>query len=258
MDKGSIIQFNRDIAYSGEIGRRREAFCRRYLKFKQRLMDEINTEQREFASKQGHTISCHKGCAFCCSQLIQASLGECELIVFYLYNNEQILNAFIKAFPLWLDQAQKYPVFNKIEEAQRNRLAGKMNDDSLHQLRNKLRSYWELQIPCPLLIDNTCSIYEVRPWACTSVISVSPSEWCNPLLKKVPKTYCLQMTAVIHLPFYDKKSSINLPDRNMAHAVYKMLVDGFEYYLNIPGLESIYQEFTEDDEVIEYCQVKLN
>jgi Fe-S-cluster containining protein len=249
MDKKSSIQFNREIAYLGEIGHRREEFCERYLKFKQRFIDAINTEQEEFASKQGQTISCHKGCAFCCGQLIQASLGECELIVFYLYHNEDVLNSFVRAFPSWLERAQKHPVLNKIEEAQRNRLAGKMSNDSMEQLGMELRSYWELQITCPFLMDNICSIYEVRPWACTSVISVSPSEWCNPVLKKEAKTFCLQMTPVIHLPFYDKDASVNLPDRNVPETVYKILVDGLRFFSDVPGLECLYHEFMNDNEI---------
>ncbi len=256
MGKGTSIQFIREIAYIGKIGRRREEYCKHYLKFKQRIIDEILTEQNKFASQQGQIVSCQKGCAFCCGQLIQASLGECELIVYYLYNHEWILNAFIKAFPLWLERAQQQPVLNKIEEAQRNRLAGKMSEENMHQLGKELHSYWELQIPCPFLINNICTIYEVRPWACTSVISVSPSEWCNPVQKKEPKTYCLQMTSAVHLPFYDNNMSTNLPDRNMNETVHGILTDGLRFYSKIPGIGSLYEEFISDEEVIDFRNKK--
>jgi hypothetical protein len=119
----SSISLYRDIAYLGSIGRKREKYCQRYQKFKQRLIDEINKAQTAFASMKQQAISCHKGCAFCCSQLIQAYLGECELIVFYLYQNEEILNTFIKAYPFWLDQVNKNQVIiNRVKVAQRNAL----------------------------------------------------------------------------------------------------------------------------------------
>jgi hypothetical protein len=250
------IKYNQKLAYSGEAGKRRAEYCIHYYKFKRTLIEEISEEQRSTASKQNQTITCHKGCAYCCGQLIQASLGECELITFYLYQNENALCTFINTFPVWLQHAQIYPVFHLIGEAQQDRLNGRMNDASLEQVSKALRSYWELQIPCPFIFDNACSIYEVRPWACTSVVSVSPSNWCDPTLKKQAKTLFTKMSPDIHLHFYDENTSPNLPVLNMPVTVYRILTEGIKYYLDFPWLHSLYQEFLSDDMVAKIIRNK--
>lgn len=254
----SAISFNRDIAYVGVVGRRREGFCKRFLEHKRKQIEAINAGQRDETLKRGQTVSCHEGCAFCCNEFVEASLGECELIVFYLYQNEVALNMFIKAFPSWLEQTQKHPdIFNRIEQAQRNTFASRMSDESMQQLGTELRSYWDLQIPCPFLIKNACSIYEVRPWACTSVFSVTPSEWCSPVTKEEPKIYWTRMPPEIQIPFYDSNASLTPPDRNMPDTIYRILIGGFRLFSEIPGLESLYQEFMRDDEVIKWARNRI-
>jgi hypothetical protein len=252
MSKTSIansIKHNQELAYCGEVGKRRAEYCIHYYKFKKRLIEEISADQRSSALKQKRTITCHKGCSFCCGQLIQASLGECELITFYLYQNEKALDSFNSTFPAWLQRAQEQPVFHIIGEAQQDRLDGKINDKSLEKLSRELKSYWELQILCPFIVDNSCSIYEVRPWACTSVVSLSPSTWCDPVAKKQAKTIFTKMSPDIHLHFYDEHTSTNLPVLNMPVAVHRMLTEGLKYYLEFPWLHSLYDEFLADETV---------
>jgi Fe-S-cluster containining protein len=250
------IHFNREIAYLGKVGRRREEFCERLLDHKHRLREEINRLQKEQAAARGKTISCHKDCAFCCNELVSASLGECELIVFRLYQHEEIMNAFVEAFPLWLQQVQKHPdIFSRIEDARRKSFASRLSKDSMQLLGKELQSYWRLQIPCPFLIGQICSIYDVRPWACSSVFSVSPSEWCNPINRQDPEVYWTMLQPIdiqipsYDIPFYDKEASITPPDCNMPDTVYRILIGGFRFFSDIPGLESIYQEMMQDEEI---------
>lgn len=251
------IRFNREIAYLGGIGRRREAFCRHYQDHKQKLFNALRKEQENQANKRGQTISCHKGCAFCCNELVSASLGECELIVFYLYHHEEVLNAFVRAFPVWLEQVKRHPdIFKRIEEAREKTFANRMSSESRQELGEQLHSYWEQQIQCPFLLGNECSIYEVRPWGCGSVFSVTPAEWCDPLAKKEPKIYWTKMPPNILVPFYDDHSSITPPDRYMPDTTYRILVSGFRFFSEIPGLESLYQEVLHDSEIISFVQSK--
>ena len=39
-------------------------------------------------------------------------------------------------------------------------------------------------LPCPLLEDGSCSVYDVRPMACRSFFSVHHPDWCHPLHPK--------------------------------------------------------------------------
>lgn len=245
----NAIRFNQEIAYLGRIGRRRKEFCERFLDHKQRLLEQIDREQKEQAAARSQTISCHRGCAFCCNEWISASLGECELIVFHLYKHQEIMNAFAKAFPLWLEEVKKHPdILCRVEEARRKSFTSKLSKDSMQLLGSELKSYWSLQIPCPFLVGQICSIYEVRPWVCSSVFSVSPSEWCNPIKKQDPQIFWTRLQP-IDIPFYDEEASITVPDRNMPNTVYSILIGGFKFLSDIPGLEPMFQELMQDEEI---------
>ncbi len=246
------IRFNQEIAYIGNVGRKRKEFCIQYYERKVKTFPEIYKIQSALATKRGQAITCHKGCPFCCNELVMASLGECELIVYYLYSHEEAMKAFVKGFPSWLERIQKHEdVFRRIEDARSKTYDSGLSEESMELLGKELQAYWQLQIPCPFLADQVCSIYEVRPWACSSVFSVTPSEWCNPINTTYePKIYWSKLPLnVMAMPFYDEESSITTPDFNMPDTVYRILIGGFKYISEIPGLESLYQEVLHDEEI---------
>ena len=41
------------------------------------------------------------------------------------------------------------------------------------------RKYWFLQMACPFLVDESCSIHPYRPVACREFNVTSPAEWCS-------------------------------------------------------------------------------
>jgi len=244
------IRFNKEIAYMGKPGRMREEFCLRYFEHKRKLLEAIDREQKEQAKMRGQTVSCYKGCAFCCYELVEASLGECELIVYYLYHNDEVMTAFLRAFPSWLREVQKHAdVFLSIAEARKRVFDSALSKESMRSLGKEAQLYWKLQIPCPFLTDQSCSIYEVRPWACLSVFAVTPSEWCNPANSHEPKVYRTMFPSNIELPFYDKRASLTSPSNNMPDTVYRILIGGLKFLSEVPGLESLFQEALNDDEV---------
>ena len=164
---------------------------------------------------------------------------------------QTLLGNFLITFPSWLESVQKHEnVFRRIEDARRKTFASELSEKSMQKLGKELQSYWRLQIPCPFLVNKTCSIYEVRPWACSSIYSVTPSEWCNPLNEHEPKIYwSLLPLDVLAIPFYDKDSSITPPDCNLPDTVYRLLIGGFRFLSEISGLESLYQEILHDKEI---------
>ena len=123
-----------------------------------------------------------------------------------------------------------------------------MSERSTQLVEKALQSYWELQIPCPFLVDQICSIYEVRPWVCSSVFSLSPSEWCDPFNKQDPNRWSM-FPPDIEIPFYDKEASITPLDRIVPDTVHRILVGGFRYISDAQGLESIFQEVIRDEEI---------
>jgi hypothetical protein len=59
---------------------------------------------------------------------------------------------------------------------------------------------------------------------------------------------------VVTLPFYDKNSSITPPDLNLPDTVYRLLIGGYRFLSEIPGLESLYQELLHDKEVHQFMK----
>ena len=98
------VKFCQEIAYLGEVGSRRKKFCVQLRKHKRKAFREFKRKLQNKVSENGQSISCHKGCVFCCDELNLASLGECELIVFYLYNNRELMSYFLNSFSFWFMQ----------------------------------------------------------------------------------------------------------------------------------------------------------
>ena len=251
MDKiDNSIQLNREIAYVGQVGRRREEFCLRYIRHKRELLKKFSKQQQEQASARGQTISCHIGCSFCCNEFIWASLQECESIVYYLYHRQAALATFINAFPSWLSQVQKHmDIIDRIKQAKEKAFRSVLSSKSVEVLGQEVQSYFKLQIACPFLSGGICSIYEVRPWVCASVFAVTPSVWCDPADRHEPRVYWTMFPANIELPFYDERTSLTLPSYNMPDTVYRILIGGFRFLSEAVGSKSLFQEVLNDEEV---------
>ena len=108
-------------------------------------IDELIDSLSELSREQNEPIKCKNGCAYCCHQP-----------VFALDYEMQYLNSFIK---------EKFTV------QKQNEIRTRANNNL-----QKLSGLTELEIfdskhPCPLLEDESCSVYEVRPMACRIYLS---------------------------------------------------------------------------------------
>lgn len=250
-NKGNAIWFNQKIAYTGKVGRKRKEFCLRYLRHKRNVLEAMQEEQKRQVATLGKTISCHRGCSFCCYEFIGASLGECEAIVYFLYQNEEILTQFVKAFPIWVEKIQPHKdILGRFASAYKYTLDNNLSDESQRLFEKEAESYNNLQIPCPFLVDGACSIYEIRPWVCASIFSTAPSDWCDPKDVHDSSLCRTDFPISIELPFYDEKGSITVPDASiMPDTVYRILAGGFKFISEIQGLESLWLEVLRDIEV---------
>ena len=91
-------------------------------------------------------IACTKGCAYCCHVSVTASAPE----IFHVANR-------IRELP----QAEFADVLNRVRAADQ-RTRGMSSQQRAHN-----------RIPCALLKDNMCSVYDARPGACRGFTSVS-------------------------------------------------------------------------------------
>ena len=182
-DEVGRLKLNRAIAYMGQIGIQRKNFCNSYMLKKQEIFKELSRKQNEMTSSKSETITCGKGCYHCCMLIVGASIQEVELIVYYLYQNEELFNYFIKVYPLWISKIRevrsllKEPLKLDIQP-----LSDKSNKEKFEYngFNNRL-IFARQKLYCPFLREGTCSIYEVRPFYCAGYIATTPGEWCNPL-----------------------------------------------------------------------------
>ncbi len=248
-DRINPILFNKEIAYKGKIGDQRKQFCEKYIRYKQHRMRIINEELENEMSEKGLIITCHEGCIYCCFQHIASSLQESEAIVYYLYGNDEAFSNFTQNYPIWRESFRKHE--SLLEDIGRLH-SEPSNLGPTEEWRKAVDgAAWEysrLNIPCPFLMEGSCSIYEVRPWCCASVVATSPADWCAGANEKVPKTCIVDIDYTEEPPYFrnhDAHAFSNTPI-----GVYQILVSGTKWISQIPGLENLHRAFISDPEVI--------
>jgi len=125
-----------------------------------RLMDELTEEYLE-----ENEITCHRGCSWCCYQLVCCTTLEMELIIDYISLRPKPIRRSIK-------QKAKKDALDFYRYYQRNILASSSSlamvsierwEDVGPALRKAHR-----ERPCIFLDKDLCSIYPVRPVDCRS------------------------------------------------------------------------------------------
>ena len=253
--KIDLLRLNRTIAYKGRFGQQREEFCIRYMKHKHAQNEEIMSRLTNYATLEGETITCHIGCSFCCVEQIQASLQECEAIVYYLYKHERALKAFLRQFPQWHCEVSKHEaIIEKLAQLFNKMVQTEFSEESRRAYVQEGTVYARLNIPCPFLNDNKCLIYEVRPYVCANLIATTPAEWCNPTNSNRNKSkiiLALPETAnevPLEVPFYYKIPH-HIEAVSMPLMVYGILRGGFLYLSKLTGSDSLKAEALNDHEV---------
>ena len=196
-DEIALFHKNRNTAYTGELGARREAFCRSYMIKKTEIFKELSEKQNEMAASEKSVISCARGCTHCCILMVGATVQEVELIVRYLYQNEELFNYFIDVYPKWISKLKEVDCL--LEKQLKNRsglstaAAKEKTKHNCHYLLSaSLDTMWKSGLEnrlmiikeglyCPFLRDGACFIHEVRPYYCAGYFAITPQDWCNPL-----------------------------------------------------------------------------
>lgn len=137
------------------------------------ISSEVSDMAFQAARGIGYEVSCKKGCGACCRQLVPLSPPEAAMIF-----------EFVESMP----EPRKSEVSNRFAAAV-ERLKEQRLLEKLEGLQNLLISDEEYkaivkecflqQIPCPFLVNECCSIYEVRPSMCREYAVISPAENCK-------------------------------------------------------------------------------
>lgn len=119
---------------------------------------------------QGKSISCKKGCGACCRHFVALSEIEAYDIAEIVEKmpeprRSQVKERFNKALAH----------FTEIGWIERFESCGDYSDKESMQV---LVDYFKEGIPCPFLVDESCSIHDERPLTCREYLVTSPAENC--------------------------------------------------------------------------------
>ena len=231
---------NRTIAYTGDTGLRRQQFCLDYAIYKTDVMSHGQQFIRDKVASEGDTISCKKGCGKCCILYVFANLQEAECITHYLYQHEEVLQHFLSAYRDWRKGlGMSYSKLPRLDQMIARNLSGKLSPQEQSRFRADVDSYTACRVPCPFLIDDACSIYEVRPFVCASLVSVSPTEYCQ--WDTVPSQatyYRFGFNLESDFPYFIKPRN-PIVFGCMPELVHRILEEGYSFLSTIEGLEGL-------------------
>ena len=127
------------------------------------VLDEEARQTSKIIEDKGGAIQCSRGCTGCCNQAVVSDPFEDILIWLFLEANDDPLQFFSHAYPIWKNNtvSTQQSFFMWAEQYYKNGI-----DTGRHQLLD----YYE---PCPFLRDGLCQIYPVRPYGCRAYLAVS-------------------------------------------------------------------------------------
>ena len=241
------IALHKAIAYLGKVGCGRAEFCRQYIARKQTVFKQMEKDLLAKTSRQQESITCRKGCSYCCSQYISGTLHESEVILYFLYQHPAILDNFTSAYKKWRERIRENAdVFDKLETNFGKLVADGETEAARRFYQEATIGYLMKNIACPFLADGSCAIYEVRPLCCASVVATTPGEYCSPANNERPRVYGSSLRPK-EVPFFRHTNDLVIV--NIPRSVYQLLNGGYGWLKGIPGLETLEDEVDRDPEV---------
>ncbi len=143
-----------------------------------RMLPVIQKMSSEFISMgignlrdAGKEISCRPGCGACCRQLVPIAESEAIALREYVDGLEEPKQSEVTSkFAAATEQLKQSGFFERLE-------ADAAAEDE-HAYNERVKEYFNFQIACPFLVDESCSIHEIRPIACREYLVTSPPELC--------------------------------------------------------------------------------
>ena len=210
----------------GSYGVWRKEFCRKYLELLIRIRNNTYNSLVETLTPKGETITCRKGCTYCCFHYVAVSLAHGIVIVDYLYKRKELLEQFVNDCERWHHKG--YPISDSIDRTRIQAFSSSMPIDRVIAVTRPLSvRYLDMNIQCPFLVDNRCSIYDVRPLPCSGHYSVSPPDWCASVTQQEPVIHQLipndeDLSEMILLA----DPRLTLYELTLPTMIYKLLTEG--------------------------------
>ncbi|MEW8051657.1 MAG: YkgJ family cysteine cluster protein [Candidatus Thiodiazotropha sp.] len=143
------------------------------LPFFQNITDKVVEIAIAEVNESGKRISCQSGCGACCSQLVPISKAECVALLNLIDSFPEDRRAEVRAR------------FAKNMEALEEAVPGLLNElgkAALAHDKKRIKAvglvYFGLNLPCPFLQNQSCSIHPHRPLSCREFLVVSDPVYC--------------------------------------------------------------------------------
>ncbi len=143
---------------------------RRLLPVFQKITNTIVDIAEKQLLEKGKTISCKAGCGACCRQLVPIA----EMETFHLRD-------LVEEMPEPRQSEIKRRFNEALEKLYKAGLLEKLRNPfeiSREERKSLGNDYFRLQIACPFLEEESCSIHQMRPLACREYLVTSPAENC--------------------------------------------------------------------------------
>jgi len=210
----------------GSHGVWRKEFCSKYFEVLTRIQNNTHNSLVETLTPKGETITCRRGCTYCCFHYVTVSLAHGIVIVDYLYKRKELLRQFVDHHEKW--HGKGYSISDSIDRTRIQALSSSMPIDRvITDTRPLSERYLDMNIQCPFLVDNRCFIYDVRPLSCSGHFSVSPPDWCDPVSGQKPVLHNLvpndeDLTDIIRLA----DPRLVLYELTLPTMIHKLLTEG--------------------------------
>jgi len=141
----------------------------------QALDDSIIEHVARATAEAGHPISCKAGCGACCRQLVPISIFEAEALADWIRTLPE---------PTRQELAQRFhqTLLALSASGILERLVSMGQEDwraDTEVNQQMCIDYLYQRIPCPFLVDESCSIHPIRPLICREYLVTSPAANCS-------------------------------------------------------------------------------
>jgi Fe-S-cluster containining protein len=135
------------------------------------LSDSVVAATVNAVENTGAAISCKAGCGACCRNLVAISEVEARRIATVIDQMPEPRQSVVRErYEDARRRLEQSGILSRLQDRDR------LTDDEYLVLCTE---YFHLQIACPLLEDESCSIYNERPITCREYLVVSPPEHCS-------------------------------------------------------------------------------
>jgi Fe-S-cluster containining protein len=145
---------------------------REFLPMLQNLTDWVMGSLSRQAQAEGRQISCKAGCGACCRQAVPISEEEALSLI-------ELLSAMPKERQTSVLARFEAALMRLKEAGLLEKLCAVPEFSSREDRQSIGIEYFKLNIPCPFLENESCSIHPDRPLSCREYLVTSPAESCS-------------------------------------------------------------------------------